>query len=64
MTTTGFGDSLYDINIRVLGNDAPGGGVNVDNIGPGAGGSHKTNKKEDQEKSNTNNLEDMKKSAK
>ena len=47
MTTTGFGDSLYDINIRVLGNDAPGGGVNVDNIGPGAGGSHKTNKKED-----------------
>ena len=49
MTTTGFGDSLYDINIRVLGNDAPGGGVNVDNIGPGAGGSHKTKKKEDQE---------------
>ena len=64
MTTTGFGDSLYDINIRVLGNDAPGGGVNVDNIGPGAGGSHKTNKKEDQEKSNTGNLEEMKKSAK
>jgi len=56
-------DNLFDIGIKIEGSSAPGGAVDVDNIGAGAGGTHKSNKREDQEKSNTSNLEDLKKSS-
>ena len=58
-------DNLYEIGVRILGTEsAPGGGVDVNNIGPGAGGSFKSNRKEGQEKENNSNLEELKKTGK